>query len=161
MRIDQAYTRYLVDGEITALDDLLAAANRIALSVARRLGCDDAEDIAQLASIRVWERIRDYDPTRASLSTWIGSIVRRLAIDQYRSTPPRTTVLDEMMTPHQPRMDYLTLDLSSLSQADARAVAVMTLHPDYAAAAATLGVSVPALRKRMQRLAAKTTLETL
>jgi DNA-directed RNA polymerase specialized sigma24 family protein len=154
-RIEHAYTRYLVDGDVRALDDLLDDARRIAISVARRLGCEDAEDIAQQASIIVWQKLRDFDPRRASLSTWIGMIVRRLVIDQYRAAPPHATVLDEAALPQPPRLDYDLIDTSHLSYEDRRAVAVLALGGDFESAAATLAITVPALKKRLHRIGAK------
>lgn len=43
-----------------------------------------AEDITQEVFLRVWRKIDRYDPTRASLSTWLGVITRNLAIDLAR-----------------------------------------------------------------------------
>ncbi len=43
-----------------------------------------AEDITQEVFLRVWRKIERYDPTRASLSTWLGVITRNLSIDLAR-----------------------------------------------------------------------------
>ena len=161
-RIEHAYTRYLIDGDVRTLDDLLAAARQIALAVARRLGCEDAEEIAQQASIVVWERLRQYDPKLASLSTWIGTIVRRLVIDQHRSAPPRSTVLDETRLPAPPNIESLMrLDVSHLGDKDRRTLAVFALDRDFDSAAQTLGITVLALKKRLHRIAARNKSENL
>jgi DNA-directed RNA polymerase specialized sigma24 family protein len=160
-KIEKSYTRYMVDGDVRALDDLLASARQIAATVAHRLGCEDADDIAQQASIIVWQKLRDYDPRLASLSTWIGTIVRRLVIDQYRSAPPRTTVLDETRLPEPPRVDYIALDVTNLGQKDRRTLAVFARNPNFDEAALTLGTTTSALKKRLHRIAAKNKLADL
>jgi RNA polymerase sigma factor (sigma-70 family) len=43
-----------------------------------------AEEIAQEALIRVWRNARSYDPRRASVSTWVLTITRNLAVDTLR-----------------------------------------------------------------------------
>jgi DNA-directed RNA polymerase specialized sigma24 family protein len=153
--IEHSYTRYLIDGDTAVLDDLLAAARRIALSVANRLGSDDPEEIAQEASVIVWQRLRDYDPSRGSLSTWIGTIVRRLVIDQYRVAPPRVAVLDETTFPPAPEVGVTRIDISYLPDEDRRTLAIFIRDQDLDSAAQTLGITVPTLRKRLTRIAAK------
>jgi RNA polymerase sigma-70 factor (ECF subfamily) len=43
-----------------------------------------AEDVAQETLIRAWRHADVFDPRRASVSTWLGSIARNLAIDALR-----------------------------------------------------------------------------
>ncbi len=48
----------------------------------------DAEDLTQLTferALRAWDR---YDPSRASVATWLMSIARNLVIDHYRACRP-------------------------------------------------------------------------
>jgi len=59
-----------------------------------------AEDVAQEAFTRAWRHATVYDPRRASVSTWLGSITRNVAIDTVRvrrATPTDPTVLIEVL----------------------------------------------------------------
>jgi len=155
--IHTLYSRYLA-GDPGCLDDLLEAARRIALATARRHGCADPDEVAQQATLKVWQNLRSYDPAKASMMTWIASIVRRCAVDQRRSAPPVAEEFDECTLPDPPPIDYMTLDVSRLSDDERRTLAVFALNPDFEAAARTLNASVPALKKRLQRIAGKTRL---
>ena len=59
-----------------------------------------AEDVAQEAFTRAWRHAGVYDPRRASVSTWLGSITRNVAIDTVRvrrPTPTDPAVLTEVL----------------------------------------------------------------
>lgn len=47
-----------------------------------------AEDVCQQVLMEAWERSSSYDPARASLHTWIGTIARSRAIDHMRRRVP-------------------------------------------------------------------------
>jgi RNA polymerase sigma-70 factor (ECF subfamily) len=51
-----------------------------------RLGADVslAEEITQEAMVLVWRNAEQFDPSRASASTWIFTIARNLSIDTFR-----------------------------------------------------------------------------
>lgn len=53
-----------------------------------RLGADAslAEEITQEALVQVWRNAGQFDPSRASASTWIFTIARNLSIDTFRRT---------------------------------------------------------------------------
>ena len=46
-----------------------------------------AEELAQEALLRLWQRAALYDPTRSNLSTWLFRIARNLHIDRVRHEP--------------------------------------------------------------------------
>lgn len=154
MQIDSLYARYAA-GDPSYLDDLLDAGRRIALAVARRMNAADPADVAQQATIKAWQSIRAYDPERASFSTWIGSMTRRIVIDTYRATPPIAEIFDEVTYAGSSEIDYVTLDTRPLTDEERQTLAVFTLDPDFTSAAVTLGVTVATLKKRLQRIAAK------
>ncbi|HEV7917962.1 MAG TPA: sigma-70 family RNA polymerase sigma factor [Solirubrobacterales bacterium] len=74
-------------GELAAFDLLYERHKRAAYSLARRIvgGDGAAEDVVQETFISVWRSIERYDPTRASVRTWLLRIVHRRAIDALRS----------------------------------------------------------------------------
>jgi RNA polymerase sigma factor (sigma-70 family) len=51
-----------------------------------------AEDVAQMAFERAWRHGATFDPRRASVSTWLLTITRNLAIDSIRAN--RTDAID-------------------------------------------------------------------
>jgi len=56
---------------------------------------DDAADVVQEVLWKVWRHAGDYDPAKAGVSTWIGVLTRRLAIDRLRQRQRRLRLLDE------------------------------------------------------------------
>jgi RNA polymerase sigma-70 factor, ECF subfamily len=49
------------------------------------MAAETAEEMAQEAMISVWRRATTFDPAKASVSTWIFTIVRNKRIDLLRS----------------------------------------------------------------------------
>jgi RNA polymerase sigma factor (sigma-70 family) len=47
-----------------------------------------AEDVAQLAFERAWQKGSSFDPSRGSVATWLTAITHNLAIDAVRSRKP-------------------------------------------------------------------------
>jgi RNA polymerase sigma-70 factor, ECF subfamily len=71
---------------MTAFSELVERYNgRLYNFLLRRLSPADAEDVAQEAFIRAWQRIGLYDP-RYRFSTWLFTIATRLAISHGRSS---------------------------------------------------------------------------
>ena len=56
----------------------------------------DAEDLVSAVFIKVIRNLDSYDPTKASLSTWVYTITRNTVTDHLR-TQRSTTVLDDCM----------------------------------------------------------------
>lgn len=56
-----------------------------------------AEDVAQQAFERAWRHAASYDPVRGSVTTWLGTITRRLAIDAARLHRPVPYDTDELL----------------------------------------------------------------
>ena len=84
-----------------------------------------AEDVLQKTMLKVWNSIRDFDPSKASLFTWMSVIARNTALDQKRlktfQARQKTIPVDEivyrpvMSTPEGTNIDAATL-LSSLGE---------------------------------------------
>jgi len=54
-----------------------------------------AEDLAQEALLRLWQRAAMYDPQQGAVSTWLFRIGRNLHIDRVRREPGWVQVLEE------------------------------------------------------------------
>lgn len=89
-------------GERTVIDRLVAGDDAALAAVydehaayvcglARRV-CRDramADDVTQDVFVHLWSHADTYDPTRASLRTWLGLLTHRRAIDRIRSEDAR------------------------------------------------------------------------
>jgi len=60
----------------------------------RGLGAPEmvAEELAQEALLRLWQRAESYDPARSTLSTWLFRVARNLHIDRLRRESPGLAV---------------------------------------------------------------------
>jgi RNA polymerase sigma-70 factor, ECF subfamily len=85
-------------GDAEAFALLYDRHSRAAYSLAYRLmnGRQPAEDLVQEAFIKVWRSAGGYRAGRGSVRTWIFSIVRNRAIDQFRSDASRRRTRDEV-----------------------------------------------------------------
>ena len=76
-----------------------------------RLGADPsgAEEITQEAMVLIWRNAGQFDPSKASPSTWIFTIARNLTIDRFRKTRrPQFDPNDPALVPDdQPPPDLL------------------------------------------------------
>jgi len=57
-----------------------------------------AEDVFQQVLVEIWRRGPDYDPTRASLATWMMTIARSRAIDERRRRRPEPVDHERVVT---------------------------------------------------------------
>lgn len=89
-------------GDRGAFDEIVARYGPVALRVAARMAPDrqSAEDIAQEAMLRIWQRADEFDGRRASFTTWLYRIVVNLCIDLRRK--PRAVTLPADFDPADP-----------------------------------------------------------
>jgi RNA polymerase sigma-70 factor (ECF subfamily) len=70
-----------------------------------------AEDVFQQVLLEAWLRCRSYDPTRASLRTWLSTIARSRTIDHLRRRVPEpwdpATAADSLAGAHEQSADIL------------------------------------------------------
>ena len=104
--------------------------------VAYRLSSrEEAEDVTQMAFERALKAWKRYDPSRASVKTWLISIAHNLLIDHYRASKGPTELLDDELAerhgPHSlgPEQDLglspgLAAALATLSQRDREVIAL-------------------------------------
>ena len=90
MRIDLVQATRLAlaarDGDGLAFDALVAACDRVVLELAERLLLDhhEAEDVRQLAWLKAWRALPQFD-ARASFPTWLYRIVVNACRDRTRA----------------------------------------------------------------------------
>ena len=95
---DEDLISLLCYGDAEAFALLYDRHSRAAYSLAYRLmnGRQAAEDLLQDSFIKVWRSAGGYRVGRGSVRTWILSIVRNRAIDQFRSDASRRRTRDEV-----------------------------------------------------------------
>lgn len=93
---DRAVLVRLADGELDALEDLYDRYKTMAYSIAYRITNDTtlAEDVVQDAFLGAWRNAARYVEGRASVKTWLLSIVHHRAIDAIRRRRPTTELPD-------------------------------------------------------------------
>jgi RNA polymerase sigma-70 factor (ECF subfamily) len=100
LRGDQEDLSGLLAGNKTAWDSFVARFAGLILAAVRRVvGSEaDVEDIAQDVFLRLckddFRLLRQYDPSRAGLSTWLTIVARSVAHDSIRRRRPQTQPID-------------------------------------------------------------------
>jgi RNA polymerase sigma-70 factor (ECF subfamily) len=85
----------LVRGEEAALRQIAQIHGGRVMRIAQRMlgSAAEADEVLQETLVRVWQNADRWDPARAGLSTWIGTIAWRLCADRLRA-PGRRLQLD-------------------------------------------------------------------
>src|SRR4051812_9004075 len=93
---DRAVLARVSDGELDALQDLYDRYRVMAYSIALRITADAslAEDVVQDAFLGAWRNADRYVEGRASVRTWLLSIVHHRAVDAVRRRRPTTELPD-------------------------------------------------------------------
>jgi RNA polymerase sigma-70 factor (ECF subfamily) len=93
---DRAVLARVADGELDALQDLYDRYRTMAYSIALRITADAslAEDVVQDAFLGAWRNAGRYVEGRASVKTWLMSIVHHRAVDAVRRRRPTTDLPD-------------------------------------------------------------------
>lgn len=84
---DLALVRAVAAGDRDALAALWDRFAPVLLGLARRVLKDpaDAEEVVQEAFLHLWRQAGRYDPSRASVPTWLALVTRSRAIDRLRT----------------------------------------------------------------------------
>jgi len=97
--VDRRLIDRLAAGELDALQELYERHKTMAFSIAYRVTGEGgaAEDAVQDAFLGAWRSAGRYEPARASVRTWLLTIVHRRAIDvvRRRRRPDATVEIDE------------------------------------------------------------------
>ena len=113
MTTNEHYAHWKGEDSPEALNGLMAAVQRQALRQAKIKMPEHAEDIAQEATLKVWQHIADYEPARSSFSTWVYEITKNTIRDHHKkqSKQPSEPVEASEETPvqQQPFTDYTRL----------------------------------------------------
>jgi RNA polymerase sigma factor (sigma-70 family) len=87
---DEALVAGLASGDQDAASEFVRRYQRrifgLASTIVRDAGL--AEDVAQEAFVRAWRHAANYDPRRGTVTTWLLTITRNLAIDTLRVRRP-------------------------------------------------------------------------
>jgi len=74
----------------------------------------DAEDLCSEVFIKIQRKLEDYNPSKASISTWVFTITRNTVIDHFRRSKP-TEELDENLSDDS-EVDESLLNQETLSE---------------------------------------------
>jgi RNA polymerase sigma-70 factor, ECF subfamily len=87
---DRELVSWARGGDALAFEALVARKTPAVISIARRIvgNPEDARDVAQMAFLRIWERLENYDEA-FSFNTWLYRITTNLSIDFLRSARSR------------------------------------------------------------------------
>ena len=83
--LEAAYAEWVANPTAEYLNDLAAATHSYALRYARRYSGLDTDELAQQATIAVWESLGQYDPKRCSIAAWVSTIIKHQAMSYYRN----------------------------------------------------------------------------
>lgn len=84
---DAALVRRVADRRQEALAELYDRYSRLLLALTGRIlgRVAEAEEVVQESFLQAWSQAGNYDPSRASVSTWLVLIARSRALDRLRS----------------------------------------------------------------------------
>ena len=154
------------DGDDDAYRPIVDQMQRPLFAYLGRLGLDraSAEDIAQETLLRGWRHIGRFDPSRATLSTWLHAIARNLAFEalsqKARLVPAEPVALELLEGGTTPDAAFearerdlqLSKAMRELSLDDRSALALAYSQGlDMAQAAAVEGCSEATFRVRLHR----------
>lgn len=84
---DRAVVQRMASGDERAMQELVARHGSLVFALARAIVRDeaDAEEIAADAFMQAWRTAGAFDPSRSSVTAWLGVIARSRALDRLRA----------------------------------------------------------------------------
>lgn len=135
-----------------------------------KLGADlsQSEEITQEALVLVWRSAGQFDPSKASASTWIFTIARNLSIDRFRKArrpefdPSDPALVPEVQQPPDRQLERaeteekIRLIMSSLSLNE-KSVLMLSFYENYSHGeiANQLGLPIGTVKSRIRLAFAK------
>lgn len=161
---DQADVERVLAGDISAFEGIVLRWQRPLINLAYRF-CRDrgrAEEMAQEAFLRAFRKL-SYWRRDGVFSTWLFALAANLYRSELRRIPLKTTPLDEILEPKDPRGDSHAMEDERRDRAVRDAVALLPAkyrdavvlfyfqEMDLAGAAKSLAVSEGTLKSRLFR----------
>lgn len=89
--------RRMAHGEVEAFSDFFGKYQKLVLSIAVRVlhNVADAEDLAQEVFLELWWVAKTYDPTRASVKSWVALYAYHRALNRKNYLSRRCFALDQ------------------------------------------------------------------
>jgi RNA polymerase sigma-70 factor (ECF subfamily) len=91
----------VASGDLAALEQVYDRYSRLVFSVSVRVLNDRqlAEDVVQEVFLRLWRRPASYDPARGRFVSWLMSVTRNRALDEWRRFARRRRVEEQESDP--------------------------------------------------------------
>ena len=91
----------VASGDLAALGQVYDRYSRLVFSVAVRVLNDRqlAEDVVQEVFLRLWRRPASFDPARGRFVTWLMSVTRNRALDEWRRSARRRRLEEQESDP--------------------------------------------------------------
>ena len=122
-----------------------------------------AEDLMQETMVTIWRKAGQYDPSRASASTWVFTIARNLRIDAYRrerhpeidpddpALVPDDVPSADMLIQTQQIAESVNAALASLSEAEQTVIRLAYFeHQAQSAISEQLGIPLGTVKSRVR-----------
>lgn len=115
---DEALFLSLKEGDQSALAILYNRYDRLVYTIAFKVlnNAPEAEDLTQEVFLELWQK-NTYNPSRSSLSRFLGMLTRNRAIDRIRARSNQRRIL-KGMTPQLPSVEAFSLPEKSASQGE-------------------------------------------
>jgi RNA polymerase sigma factor (sigma-70 family) len=134
-----------------------------AIRMARRRFCsqEDSEDIAQEVCLKLWPRLAEYDPSRASVKTFAETTINSAITDHRRKANAALRGADVLETFDENLHDVPVRRLprttmpTGLSHSAEKLITDILTTGSFSDAAQLSGITVPSARRKIQRLKKK------
>jgi len=96
-----------------------------AYSIAKGCQPNEAEDIVQEVMLAVWQKSHLFDVEKASVSTWLFTLVRNKRIDFYRKEKSSNTISYDLLQQETHEMSGIELENENQSDLDSKNLRIL------------------------------------